>query len=68
MRLRQGTFIAVALTILLAGGMGNKPGFALFLPAYRAGKDPAFGSVPVATIIQDVLSLIIYFAIAQITV
>jgi magnesium transporter len=29
------------------------------------GKDPAFGSGPVATIIQDVLSLLIYFAIVR---
>jgi magnesium transporter len=25
------------------------------------GKDPAFGSGPVATIVQDILSLLIYF-------
>jgi magnesium transporter len=30
----------------------------------RVGVDPAFGSGPLATIIQDVLSLLIYFAIA----
>ena len=30
----------------------------------RLGKDPAFGSGPLATVIQDVLSLVIYFAIA----
>jgi Mg/Co/Ni transporter MgtE len=29
------------------------------------GSDPALGSVPVATIIQDVPSLLIYFAIAR---
>ncbi|NJM72873.1 MAG: magnesium transporter [Scytonema sp. RU_4_4] len=32
---------------------------------YRAGKDPAFGSGPVATIIQDVLSLLIYFTASE---
>jgi len=30
----------------------------------RAGKDPAFGSGPLATVVQDLLSLLIYFAIA----
>ncbi|HWS57314.1 MAG TPA: magnesium transporter [Actinotalea sp.] len=30
----------------------------------RAGRDPAFGSGPLATVIQDLLSLMIYFAIA----
>jgi magnesium transporter len=29
---------------------------------HRMGQDPAFGSGPVATIVQDVLSLLIYFA------
>jgi magnesium transporter len=28
------------------------------------GRDPAFGSGPLATVIQDLLSILIYFAIA----
>ena len=28
---------------------------------WRAGRDPALGSGPVATIVQDVLSILIYF-------
>jgi magnesium transporter len=42
----------------------------LLLPWLLAsrGRDPAFGSGPVATIIQDVLSLLIYFAIVQLVV
>jgi magnesium transporter len=57
--------IAVSLAILTAGGVATTIG--LFLPWLldRLGRDPAFGSGPVATIIQDVLSLLIYFAIAQ---
>ena len=31
----------------------------------RAGRDPAFGSGPVATIIQDIASLLIYFGLDQ---
>jgi Mg/Co/Ni transporter MgtE len=31
----------------------------------RLGKDPAFGSGPLATVIQDLLSILIYFAIAS---
>lgn len=56
---------AIALTIIIAGGVATSVG--LFFPwfLYRLGKDPAFGSGPVATIIQDVLSLLIYFAIVQ---
>ena len=31
----------------------------------RAGRDPAYGGGPPATIIQDVLTLLIYFAIVK---
>jgi magnesium transporter len=37
------------------------------LPALikRLGADPAFGSGPLATVIQDLLSILIYFAIVS---
>jgi magnesium transporter len=56
--------IAVAAAIVVAGSMATTIG--LFLPwlLQRSGSDPAFGSGPVATIIQDVLSIVVYFAIA----
>ena len=31
----------------------------------RGGRDPAYGSGPLATVVQDLLSLVIYFAIAS---
>ena len=31
----------------------------------RGGRDPAYGSGPLATVLQDLLSLVIYFAIAS---
>jgi magnesium transporter len=31
---------------------------------HRLGRDPAFGSGPLATVIQDLLSILIYFALA----
>jgi magnesium transporter len=31
----------------------------------RLGRDPAYGSGPLATIVQDVLSLVIYFCMAS---
>jgi len=48
--------------------MGCATTIGLLLPwlFQRMGSDPALGSGPVATIIQDVLSLVIYFAIATI--
>jgi magnesium transporter len=34
----------------------------------RLGTDPAFGSGPVATIIQDVLTIAIYFAVMTLVI
>lgn len=34
----------------------------------RLGKDPAFGSGPLATVIQDLLSILIYFGVASLVV
>lgn len=56
--------VSVAAAILVAGGVATTIGLVLPWALQRAGSDPAFGSGPVATIIQDVLSLVIYFAIA----
>ncbi len=55
---------AVATSIVLAGGVATSIGLLLPWLLQRAGSDPALGSGPVATIIQDVLSLLIYFAMA----
>jgi magnesium transporter len=30
------------------------------------GRDPAFGSGPLATVVQDLLTLVIYFAVATV--
>jgi magnesium transporter len=35
---------------------------------HRLGKDPAFGSGPLATVVQDLLSIIIYFGTASLIV
>jgi magnesium transporter len=34
----------------------------------RLGADPAFGSGPLATVAQDLLSILIYFAVASVIV
>lgn len=63
----SGLAAAVAVTILLAGAVATAVGLALPWLLARMGIDPAFGSGPVATIIQDVLSILIYvLAIAAI--
>jgi magnesium transporter len=56
--------LSVAAAILVAGGVATTIGLLLPWLLQRLGTDPAFGSGPVATIIQDVLSLLIYFVIA----
>jgi magnesium transporter len=58
------TWLAVAVTAAVAVAGLVASGIGLVFPwlLSRAGKDPAFGSGPVATIVQDVLSLLIYFA------
>lgn len=56
--------ISVATAIFVAGSVATTIGLLLPWTLHRLGSDPALGSGPVATIIQDVLSLLIYFAIA----
>ena len=53
---------AVAVALFAASGMATVIGFTLPWLLARTGADPAFGSGPLATIVQDVLSLLIYFA------
>ncbi|MCZ7565472.1 MAG: magnesium transporter [Burkholderiales bacterium] len=56
---------AVSIALFAASSVATTVG--LFFPwlLSRLGKDPAYGSGPVATIIQDVLSLLIYFGVVS---
>jgi magnesium transporter len=58
--------VAVAVALALFAACGLATAVAMLLPALfrRTGFDPAFGSGPLATVIQDLLSLAVYFAIA----
>jgi magnesium transporter len=60
--------LAVSAAILVAGGVATSIGLVMPWFLQRIGSDPAFGSGPLATIMQDVLSLLIYFAIATLLV
>jgi magnesium transporter len=51
---------AVGAAILAAGTIATTIGLSLPWLLSRIGLDPALGSGPVATIIQDVLSILIY--------
>lgn len=55
----------VALALFCAGGVATTIGLVLPWLLGRFGTDPAYGSGPLATVIQDVLSLIIYFTIVS---
>ena len=56
--------IAVSLSLLAACSVATLVAMALPWAIRCLGKDPAFGSGPLATVIQDLLSILIYFAIA----
>ncbi|HXV25551.1 MAG TPA: magnesium transporter [Alphaproteobacteria bacterium] len=55
--------IGLALSLLAAGAAAAALGFAMPWLFWRFGFDPAYGAGPVGTIIQDVLSLLIYFTV-----
>jgi magnesium transporter len=59
--------VAAAVSLSLLCSCAVASGVAMVLPwgLSRAGKDPAFGSGPLATVVQDLLSLVIYLAIAS---
>jgi len=53
--------LAVALALVFASSVATSIGLLFPWLLARVGKDPAYGSGPIATIIQDLLSLVIYF-------
>jgi magnesium transporter len=53
--------LAVGGTVIVAGMTASTVGVGLPWLLGRLGKDPAFGSGPLGTIVQDVLTLLIYF-------
>ena len=60
--------LGVALSLIAAGGAASSVGLVFPWILSRLGVDPAFGSGPVATIVQDMLSLIVYFAVMTVFV
>jgi magnesium transporter len=60
--------LAVALALLAACSTATVVAMTLPWVFCRLGRDPAFGSGPLATVIQDLLSLLIYFAVASLIV
>jgi magnesium transporter len=56
--------VAVALALTASCSIATLVAMALPWAFQRLGKDPAFGSGPLATVIQDLLSIVVYFAVA----
>jgi magnesium transporter len=56
---------AVASAIFAAGTIAAGLGLALPWWIARTGRDPAYGSGPLATVIQDVLSLVVYLGVVR---
>ena len=57
--------LAVGLAVLAGGSVSAVVGFLLPWMFQRTGLDPALGSGPICTIIQDVASLAIYFLLVS---
>jgi magnesium transporter len=62
--------VAAAVGISLGISCSTASLVAMALPyrLARLGRDPAFGSGPLATVIQDLLSIVAYFAVASLLV
>ncbi|HSC94467.1 MAG TPA: magnesium transporter, partial [Burkholderiales bacterium] len=54
---------AVSTSIFIAGSVAAGIGIGLPWLLARRGLDPAYGSGPVATVIQDILTILVYFAV-----
>lgn len=59
-----GVAVAVALALLASSVVSTLVAIALPWVLQRAGSDPAFGAGPLATVLQDLLTIAIYFAVA----
>lgn len=59
---------AVALSLAISCSVATLVAMALPYALARFGRDPAFGSGPLATVIQDLLSIVAYFAVAVLLV
>jgi magnesium transporter len=60
--------LAVALSLLATCSTATLIAMALPWLLHRLGRDPAYGSGPLATVVQDLVSVVIYLVIAGILV
>ena len=55
--------LGVAIALVAAGAIASSIGLLLPWSLSRIGIDPAFGAGPVATIVQDFLTILVYFVV-----
>ena len=60
--------VAVAGALLTAGAVATTIGLLLPWLLARFGHDPAYGSGPLATVVQDVLNILIFLTITSLVV
>jgi magnesium transporter len=56
--------VIVSLSVMVAGTIATTIGLLLPWSLQKLGVDPAFGSGPLATIVQDILSIMVYLMLA----
>jgi len=59
---------AVGVALAISCSIASLVAMALPYGLARLGRDPAFGSGPLATVVQDLLSIVAYFAVASLLV
>jgi magnesium transporter len=57
-----------AIALFVSSSVATMVAMVLPYALVQAGQDPAFGSGPLATVIQDLLSILVYFAVALVLV
>jgi magnesium transporter len=60
--------LAVSISLFIACSVATVVATTLPWLFNLAGHDPAFGSGPLATVIQDLLSILLYFSVASLLV
>jgi magnesium transporter len=64
----EGVAAAVAVALFVSASLATVIAMSLPYALARLGRDPAFGSGPLATVVQDLLSILVYFAVASVLV
>jgi magnesium transporter len=64
----SGVAATVAIALFVSASIATVIAMSLPYALARLGRDPAFGSGPLATVVQDLLSILVYFAVATVLV